>query len=129
MEITMSDTRYSKDHEWVRRDGDTVTIGISVHAQEQLGDVVFVEVPEVGRTVAKGDAFAVVESVKAASDVYAPVGGEVVEANGALADKPELVNSGAESEGWLCKLKLADAAELEGLMDATAYQALVASLD
>jgi glycine cleavage system H protein len=129
MEITMSDTRYSKDHEWVRRDGDTVTVGISVHAQEQLGDVVFVEVPEVGRTVAKGDAFAVVESVKAASDVYAPVGGEVVEANGALADKPELVNSGAESEGWLCKLKLADPAELEGLMDATAYQALVASLD
>jgi glycine cleavage system H protein len=121
----MSETRYSKDHEWVRVDGDVATCGISDHAQEQLGDVVFVELPEVGKTVKQGDAFAVVESVKAASDVYAPLSGEVVEANGALEGTPELVNSGAEGEGWFCKLRLSDAGELDGLMDAAAYQKFV----
>ena len=124
----MSDVRYTKEHEWVRVEGDRATMGISDHAQEQLGDVVFVELPEIGRQVAKGDAMAVVESVKAASDVYAPVGGEVVEVNEALNDEPALVNSGAESSGWFCRLRLADPAELDQLMDADAYQAYVASL-
>jgi len=123
----MSDTRYTEDHEWVRVDGDIATIGISNHAQEQLGDVVFVELPEVGRQVKPKDPMAVVESVKAASDVYAPLSGEVVEVNEALGDDPALVNSGAESAGWFCKLKLADPGELEALLDAKAYQALVES--
>jgi glycine cleavage system H protein len=124
----MSDVRYTKEHEWVRVEGDRATMGISDHAQEQLGDVVFVELPPIGRQVARNDAIAVVESVKAASDVYAPVGGEVVEVNEALNDEPALVNSGAESSGWFCKLRLADPAELDQLMDADAYQAYVASL-
>ena len=123
----MSDTRYTEDHEWVRVDGEIATIGISNHAQEQLGDVVFVELPEVGRQVKPKDPMAVVESVKAASDVYAPLSGEVVEVNEALGDDPALVNSGAESAGWFCKLKLADPGELEALLDAKAYQALVES--
>ena len=124
----MSDVRYTKEHEWVRVEGDRATMGISDHAQEQLGDVVFVELPPIGRQVARNDAIAVVESVKAASDVYAPVGGEVVEVNEALNDEPALVNSGAESSGWFCKLRLSDPAELDQLMDADAYQAYVASL-
>jgi len=124
----MSDVRYTKEHEWVRVEGDRATMGISDHAQEQLGDVVFVELPPIGRQVARNDAIAVVESVKAASDVYAPVGGEVVEVNEALNDEPALVNSGAESSGWFCRLRLADPAELDQLMDADAYQAYVASL-
>jgi glycine cleavage system H protein len=124
----MSEIRYSKEHEWVRVEGDLATMGISEHAQEQLGDVVFVELPPVGKRVARNDALAVVESVKAASDVYAPVGGEVVEVNAALNDDPALVNSGAESSGWFCKLRLADPGELAQLMDADAYQAYVASL-
>jgi glycine cleavage system H protein len=124
----MSDVRYTKEHEWVRIDGELAAMGISDHAQEQLGDVVFVELPAIGKRVARGDALAVVESVKAASDVYAPVGGEVVEVNEALNDDPALVNSGAESTGWFCKLRLADPAELEQLMDADAYQAYLASL-
>src|SRR5688572_31501497 len=99
----MSDIRYTEDHEWVRVEGDTATVGISNHAQEQLGDVVFVDLPEIGRQVGRGDAMAVVESVKAASDVYAPVSGEVVEVNAALTDDPSLVNSGAESGGWFCR--------------------------
>ena len=103
----MSDIRYTKEHEWVRVDGEIATVGISEHAQEQLGDVVFVELPEVGRQVSRGDAMAVVESVKAASDVYAPIGGEVVEVNAALNDDPALVNSGAEGAGWFCKLEIA----------------------
>jgi glycine cleavage system H protein len=124
----MPDTRYSKDHEWVRLDGEIATIGISDHAQQQLGDIVFVELPEIGRTVSRGDVMAVVESVKAASDVYAPVGGEVVEANGKLNDDPALVNSGAESDGWFCRIRLADAGEVEQLMDAGAYKAFVESM-
>jgi glycine cleavage system H protein len=123
----MSDTRYTEDHEWVRVDGEIATIGISNHAQEQLGDVVFVDLPAVGTQVKPKDPMAVVESVKAASDVFAPLSGEVVEVNEALADEPALVNSGAESEGWFCKLKLADPAELDGLLDAKAYRALVES--
>jgi len=123
----MADNRYTKDHEWVRVEGDLATVGISDHAQEQLGDVVFVELPEIGRQVAKGDAMAVVESVKAASDLYAPISGEVVEVNEALNDDPSLVNSGAESGGWFCKLRLGERAELESLMDAAAYREFVES--
>jgi glycine cleavage system H protein len=121
----MSDIRYTKEHEWVRVDGQMATVGISNHAQEQLGDVVFVELPEVGRTVGQNAAMAVVESVKAASDVYAPISGEVVEVNDALTDNPALVNGDAEGAGWFCKLKLANPAELDGLMDAEAYRAFV----
>ena len=123
----MADIRYTKDHEWVRVDGDIATTGISDHAQEQLGDVVFVDLPEVGRQVSQGDAMAVVESVKAASDVYAPISGEVVAVNEALNDDPALVNSGAESSGWFCRLKMRDPGELEPLMDATAYREFVES--
>lgn len=119
----MPTTYFSEDHEWIAVDGDTGTVGITDYAQEQLGDVVFVELPEIGRTVIKGDDMAVVESVKAASEVYAPVGGEVVETNGALEDNPAAVNEDAEGEGWFVRLKLADAAELEDLMDAAAYAA------
>lgn len=119
---------FTKDHEWVRVEGDTGTIGISEYAQGQLGDVVFVELPETGRAVSKGDELAVVESVKAASEVYAPVSGEVVEANEALNDDPSLVNTGAEGEGWFARVRLADTAELEGLMDEAAYKDYVASL-
>jgi glycine cleavage system H protein len=123
----MSDIRYTEDHEWVRVEGDTATVGISNHAQEQLGDVVFVDLPEIGRQVSRGDAMAVVESVKAASDIYAPVGGEVVEVNAALNDDPSLVNSGAESGGWFCRIRLGDRAELDSLMDAAAYRTFVES--
>ena len=117
--------RFTKDHEWVELSGDIATIGISAHAAEQLGDVVFVEVPEVGKQVKAGDAFAVVESVKAASDVYAPISGEVVEANGALADAPETVNAVPESGGWFAKVKVANPAEYEALMDRPAYEAFL----
>ena len=123
----MSDIRYSKEHEWVRVDGDVATIGISEHAQQQLGDVVFVELPEVGREVARKAAMAVVESVKAASDVYAPISGKVVEVNEALNDDPALVNGDAEGAGWFCKLEIAKPAELDGLMDADAYRTFVDS--
>jgi glycine cleavage system H protein len=119
---------YSKDHEWVRVDGDVATIGISEHAQEQLGDVVFVELPEAGREVKQGEQAAVVESVKAASDVYAPVSGEVIEKNNALEDSPGMVNESAESGAWFFKLRLSNRKELEGLMDADAYQAYVETL-
>ena len=118
---------YTEDHEWIAVEGETGMVGITDHAQEQLGDVVFVELPEVGRTFARGDDMAVVESVKAASEVYAPVGGETVAVNAALADNPGAVNEDAEGEGWFVRLKLADAAELDGLMDAAAYAALVGS--
>src|SRR5688500_14513140 len=100
----MSDTRYTEDHEWVRVDGETATIGISDHAQQQLGDVVFIDLPAIGRKVRRKEPLAVVESVKAASDVYAPISGEVVDVNLALNEDPALVNSGAESGGWFCKL-------------------------
>lgn len=113
---------YTKEHEWVRVEGDTATVGVTDFAQGQLGDVVFVEIPDPGRQVAKGGEAAVVESVKAASDVYAPVSGEVVEGNQAVVDEPSLVNSDPEGEGWFFKLRLSDPSELEGLMDAEAYK-------
>jgi glycine cleavage system H protein len=121
----MAIEKFSKDHEWVRVDGDIATIGITNHAQEQLGDVVFVEVPEVGRKVSAGEAVAVVESVKAASDVYAPVSGEVVEANGDLAANSALVNEDAEGKAWFFKVRLANTAELDALMDRAGYDAFV----
>lgn len=121
-------TYYSEDHEWIAVEGDIGTVGITKYAAEQLGDVVFVEPPEAGASFSKGDDMAVVESVKAASDVYAPVSGEVVEANGALGDAPETVNEDPEGKGWFCKLKLSDAGELSGLMDAAAYTAFCEGL-
>ena len=119
-------TKYSKDHEWIAVDGATATIGITDHAQHALGDVVFVEVPEIGRVLAAGEACAVVESVKAASDVYAPVSGEVVAVNDAIVANPALVNEGAEGPAWFFKLKLAAPDELAGLMDKAAYDAFCA---
>jgi len=119
---------FSEEHEWIDVDGDSATIGITDYAQGQLGDIVFVEVPAAGTTLAKGKEAAVVESVKAASDVFAPVSGTVTEANPALADDPGLVNTAAESDGWFFKLTIADKAELEGLMDATGYKAFCDSL-
>lgn len=118
-------TYYTEDHEWIRVDGDTGTVGISNYAQEQLGDIVFVEVPDEGRDLAKGDEAAVVESVKAASEVYAPVSGAVIENNSALEADPALVNSDAEGEGWFFTMTIADESELEGLMDEAAYQAMI----
>jgi len=115
--------RFSKDHEWIRVDGDIGTIGITVHAQDKLGDVVFVEVPEVGRKVTAGEPCAVVESVKAASDVFAPVSGEVIAANGDLAGQPALVNEDAEGRAWFFKVRLTNRGELDGLMDRAAYDA------
>ena len=120
--------RFTKDHEWVALDGDVATIGITAYAAEQLGDVVFVETPEAGKTVKAGDGLAVVESVKAASDVYAPISGQVVEGNAALADTPETVNALPESEGWFAKLKIADKAEYDALMDRPAYEAFLGTL-
>ena len=119
---------FTREHEWVRVEGDTATVGISDHAQSALGDIVFAEVPEAGKTLAKGDEAAVVESVKAASDVYAPVAVEVTEGNQAIADDPSLINSDPEGEGWFFKLKLADQSELDGLMDETAYREWVQTL-
>jgi glycine cleavage system H protein len=121
----MATERFTKDHEWIRLEGGVGTVGITAHAQEQLGDVVFVELPEVGRKAAKGDAVAVVESVKAASDIFAPVAGEVTEVNAALAEQPAIVNEDAEGRAWFFKLKLADAAELDALMDRATYEAFV----
>lgn len=122
-------TRYfTNEHEWIDVDGDTATVGITDYAQGQLGDIVFVEVPEEGREVSKGGEAAVVESVKAASDVYAPVTGTVTEGNAALTDAPSLVNSDPENSGWFFKLALADKGELDGLMDEAAYKDFVASL-
>jgi glycine cleavage system H protein len=120
--------RFTKDHEWVELEGDVATVGITAYAAGQLGDVVFVEVPDVGRQVKAGDAFAVVESVKAASDVYAPVSGEVVAANGALGDAPETVNAVPEAGGWFAKLKVSDPAQVEALMDRAAYEAYLDTL-
>lgn len=119
---------FTKEHEWIRVDGDVATIGISGHAQEQLGDIVFAEVPDAGRHVTKGQEAAVVESVKAASDVYAPVSGEVIEGNQALVDDPALVNSDPEGDGWFFKLKLENRTELDGLMDEGAYRDWVKTL-
>jgi glycine cleavage system H protein len=119
---------FTKEHEWIRVEGDTATIGISNHAQEQLGDIVFAEVPEAGRRLTKGQEAAVVESVKAASDVYAPVSGEVIEGNQAVADDPALVNSDPEGGGWFFKLKLDNPGELDGLMDEAAYREWIKTL-
>ena len=120
-----ADLKYTESHEWVRREADgTLTVGITAFAQEALGDMVFVELPEVGRSLAKGEACAVVESVKAASDVYAPVAGEVVAANSALADKPELINADAFAS-WMFRIRPANAGEVDALLDAAAYQANV----
>ncbi len=119
---------FTAEHEWIDVDGDTATVGITDFAQGQLGDVVFVDLPEPGRVVTKGKEAAVVESVKAASDVYAPVSGTITEVNPALGDEPALVNSAPESDGWFFRLTLGDPAELAGLMDSEAYQAFVAGL-
>ena len=122
----MSDLKFTDDHEWISVDGDMATVGITEHAQEQLGDVVFVDLPSVGASVSKGGDAAVVESVKAASDVYAPLDGEIVEVNSALEDEPGLVNSDAQGKGWFMKIKISDAGQLAELMDADAYQAHIA---
>jgi glycine cleavage system H protein len=119
---------FTKEHEWVRVEGDTATVGISSHAQEALGDIVFAEVPEAGRKVAKGQEAAVVESVKAASDVYAPVSGEVVEGNPAIAGDPSVINTDPEGEGWFFKIKLDIPSELDGLMDEAAYREWIKTL-
>ena len=119
---------FTEDHEWVDVDGDIGTVGITDYAQGQLGDIVFVDVPEEGKTVTKGDEAAVVESVKAASDVYSPVAGEVIEGNPALADDPALVNRDPEGDGWFFKIRLADTSELDGLMDEAAYREWVRTL-
>ncbi len=125
----MSTVKYSEDHEWIRIDGDVATVGITDHAQEQLGDVVFVDLPAVGTQVEKGGDAAVVESVKAASEVYAPITGEIVEVNSDLEGEPSKVNAEAESGGWFMKIKIADTSELESLMDEAAYKELVAQED
>jgi glycine cleavage system H protein len=122
-----SDLRYTKDHEWVRLDGDEATVGITEYAAGQLGDIVFVELPETGRTLAQFAAFGVVESVKAVSDLFAPVSGEVTAANDALAGSPELVNSDPYGEGWMVKIRLGTPAEVDELLDNTAYDDLIAA--
>jgi glycine cleavage system H protein len=123
-----TDTRYTRDHEWVRLDGDIATVGITDHAQEALGDVVFVELPEVDRNVEAGEACAVVESVKAASDVYAPLAGKVVETNQAVADEPALVNSDAQGEGWFFRLEIDDTEAFNALLDEAAYNEFLETL-
>jgi glycine cleavage system H protein len=125
----MADTRYTDEHEWITIDGDIATVGISQYAQEQLGDVVYVEMPEVGTKVEPGAQMAVVESVKAASEVYAPVAGEIAEVNAALVERPEMVNEDAEGGAWFVKLKGVDAEAVAGLMDADAYRTYVEGLD
>ena len=117
--------KFTQDHEWLQIEADVATVGITQHAQEQLGDLVFVQVPDVGKSFAKGDPAAVVESVKAASDVYAPVSGEIVEANPAIVADPSLVNSDPMGAGWFFKLKLSNPSEVDGLMDEAAYKALL----
>ena len=124
----MAELRFTKEHEWIRVEGDIGTVGISAYAQEQLGDVVYVEVPGVGKKVAKGGEAAVVESVKAASEVYAPVSGEIIEANEKLSTEPALVNASPMGDGWFFKMKIADKAELDGLMDEAAYREWVQTL-
>ncbi|HMN87950.1 MAG TPA: glycine cleavage system protein GcvH [Bauldia sp.] len=121
-------TRYTRDHEWVRLDGDVAVVGITDYAQEQLGDVVFVELPEVGKALKAGDNPAVGESVKAASEVYAPLAGTVAEVNGALADEPGKVNAGPEGDGWFLKLKGVSKADFDALMDAGAYKAFLETI-
>ena len=120
--------RFTKDHEWVEMEGEIATIGITAYAAEQLGDVVFVELPVIGRKISAGASMAVVESVKAASDVFSPIAGDVVEVNGAVADEPDQVNAVPEAGGWLVKLKAADRAAVEALMDRAAYEAFLGTL-
>ena len=122
-----TDMRYTTDHEWVRADGDEATIGITAYAADQLGDIVFVELPEAGRAIAQSAAFGVVESVKAVSDLFAPVSGEVLGANADLGGRPELVNSEPYGQGWMIRVRMSDPGELEELLDAEAYDALVAA--
>ena len=124
----MGETKYTKDHEYIRVDGDVAIVGISDYAQSQLGDVVFVELPKLGKILAKGDEAAVVESVKAASEVYAPVSGEVAEINSALEAQPGAINEDPEGSGWFMKVKLSDPSELAGLMSETDYKAFLASI-
>ena len=124
----MGEMKFTEDHDWVRIDGNTATVGITVYAQEQLGDIVFVELPETGATVAQGDDAAVVESVKAASDILAPVSGEIEAVNDALDGEPSMVNEDPEGEGWFFKMSLGDPDELDDLMDADTYKAFVAKL-
>ncbi|MBN8996694.1 MAG: glycine cleavage system protein GcvH [Rhizobiales bacterium] len=121
-------TRYTREHEWIRLEGGVATMGITPYAQEQLGDIVFVDLPEVGKKLAKGDEAAVVESVKAASEVYAPIAGEVIEVNSALTDSPGMVNESADGAGWFLKLKPANPGEVEALMDEAAYQAYLETI-
>ncbi|MFO8042051.1 MAG: glycine cleavage system protein GcvH [Alkalispirochaeta sp.] len=121
--------KYQESHEWARVEGDLVVIGISDYAQDELGDVVFVELPEVGTSLKKGDAFGVVESVKAASDLYMPAGGEVVEVNEVLKDNPEKVNEAPFGDGWIIKVKATDTSELDSLMDAAAYKSFTEGLE
>ncbi len=121
-------TYFTREHEWIKVDGDTATVGITDHAQEALGDIVFTEVPEAGKQLAKGQEAAVVESVKAASDVYSPVSGEVIEGNQAVVDDSSLVNSDPEGEGWFFKIRMGDPGELDGMMDEGAYRDWVKTL-
>lgn len=124
----MSETKFTKDHEWVRLEGGVATVGITDHAQTALGDVVFVDLPEVGRSVTAGESIAVVESVKAASDVYAPIAGKIVEVNGALSDNPGTINAAPTTDGWFFKIEPADTAEIDALLDEAAYLAFVDTL-
>jgi glycine cleavage system H protein len=124
----MTNIRFTNDHEWIRVEGDTATVGITDYAQQQLGDVVFVELPDVGRVLEQGKDAAVVESVKAASEVYAPIDGEVIEINKLLLDQPDTVNSDPQGQGWFFKVKLGDTAQLNALLDETAYNAMIADL-
>ena len=123
-----ADCKFTQDHEWIKKDGSVFLVGISDYAQQELGDVVFVDLPEVGNEVSKGDTLLSVESVKAVSDVYAPVAGKIVEVNESLGDSPELVNSSAFSDGWMVKLEVADEAELGGLLDSSSYSEHIASI-
>jgi glycine cleavage system H protein len=123
--MTHADLRYTKDHEWVRIDGDVATVGITEYAAHQLGDIVFVELPELGRVVDRSAPIGIVESVKAVSDLFAPVGGEVIEANPTLSSQPELVNGDPFGDGWMLKVRLSDTGQLDGLLDASAYDELI----
>lgn len=125
----MSNIKYTKDHEWILVDGDTATVGITSYALEQLGDLVFIEVPDTGKTVAKGDEAAVVESVKAASEVYAPLSGEITAGNQAIMDDPAAVSGNAGSDGWFFKIKMSDTSELDGMMDEAGYNQYKDGLD
>lgn len=125
----MNERKFTDEHEWIALDGDIGTVGVSDYAQNRLGDIVFVELPEVGRTLARGEEAATIESVKAASELYAPVDGEVTAVNPRLADEPELVNSDPTGEGWFLRLRVADRGQLDGLMDGEAYRRFVASLE